>query len=209
MISLLVGFLAACLDVELIVMNPAGGQRGEADVGGVGAERLDLPVARIRPGTDDSSQGGAQQIAVMPVGPADGERQRDATGVHQKTALAPIFSLYRWSWVPRILAPAVLCSWPHPRSANAKRCPPFRRTRPGRPSISSGKSLPAAAAANHIDNRRKNLPRWHRLASRSGFALVLAATRPLSRWDQPLKLAPQRVRRCPRLDLCHQIGRAS
>ena len=129
-------------------MNPAGGQRGEADVGGVGAECLDLPVARIRPGTDDSSQGGAQQIAVMPVGPADGERQRDATGVHQKTALAPIFSLYRWSWVPRILAPAVLCSWPHPRSANAKRCPPFRRTRPGRPSISSGKSLPAASAGS-------------------------------------------------------------
>jgi hypothetical protein len=161
----------------------------------------------------------------MPVGSADGERQRDATGVHQKTALAPIFFPYRWSWVPRIPAPAGPCPWPHPRSANARRCPPCRHTRPSQPSISSekalplpalevgmhgagaaillGKRLPLAAGAKHIDNRRKNLPRRHRLASRSGLTLVFAATRPFSRWDQRPNLAPQRVRHCPRLDLCH------
>ena len=57
--TFLVPFLSARLHVESIVMNPAGGQSGEADVGGIGAERLDLRVAGIRPGTDDSPQGGA------------------------------------------------------------------------------------------------------------------------------------------------------
>jgi hypothetical protein len=59
MVAFFVGFLAAGLHIELIVMNPAGGQRREANVGGIGTERLDLPVAGIRSGTDDSSQGGA------------------------------------------------------------------------------------------------------------------------------------------------------
>jgi len=66
-----------------------------------------------------------------------------------------------------------------------------------------GQRLPLAAGAKHIDNRRKNLPCRHRLASCSGLALVLAATRPFSRWDQRPNLAPQRVRHRPRLYLCH------
>jgi len=45
MVAFFVGFLAAGLHIELIVMNPAGGQRREANVGGIGTERLDLPVA--------------------------------------------------------------------------------------------------------------------------------------------------------------------
>src|ERR1035437_5066613 len=72
-----------------------------------------------------------KKVAVMPVGPAGDERQRDATRVHQEAALAPIFSPDPWSLVPRTVGPEAACPSPHPRSANARQYPPFRRTRPG------------------------------------------------------------------------------
>jgi hypothetical protein len=40
-ISLFIQLLAAGLYIELIIVNPAGGQRWEADVGRIGAERFD------------------------------------------------------------------------------------------------------------------------------------------------------------------------
>src|ERR1700692_2670722 len=66
-----------------------------------------------------------------------------------------------------------------------------------------GQSLPLAAGAKHINNRRENLPCRHRLAPRSWLALVFPPALPFGLWNQPLDLAPQRVRHCPRLDLCH------
>src|SRR5258707_14663953 len=69
--------------------------------------------------------------------------------------------------------------------------------------VLAGKRLPLATRAKHIDNRRKNRPRRHRLTPGSGLALILAVPRPCSRWHQRLDLAPQRVRHRPRLDLCH------
>src|ERR1035438_9294962 len=42
-----------------------------------------------------------------------------------------------------------------------------------------GQRLPLTAGAKHIDNRRENLPRWHRLASCSRLALILPPSLPL------------------------------
>jgi hypothetical protein len=58
-ISLFVQLLAAGLYIELIIVDPAGGQRREADVGRIGTEGFDLPAGRIRPGIDDGPQSGA------------------------------------------------------------------------------------------------------------------------------------------------------
>src|ERR1700736_2763471 len=66
-----------------------------------------------------------------------------------------------------------------------------------------GQRLPLTAGAKHIDNRREDLPRRHRLATRSRLAPILPSPRPLSHWNQRLNLAPQHVRHCPRLDLRH------
>lgn len=66
-----------------------------------------------------------------------------------------------------------------------------------------GQRLPLTSGPKHIHNRRENLPRWHRLAARSGLALVLAAPRPFARWNQRFDLASQRFRHRPRLDLRH------
>lgn len=104
--SLFVQLLAAGLYIQLIVARLTGGQCRKSDVGCIGAERSDLPAGRIRPGIDDGPQSGAWQAAVMPVCPAGDEQQRDSTRVGQEAALAPIFSLDPWSWVPRIRLPA-------------------------------------------------------------------------------------------------------
>ena len=66
-----------------------------------------------------------------------------------------------------------------------------------------GQCLPLTAGAQHIDNGRKNLPRGHRLSAPSGLAPVLAVRRPFPHRNQQLNLAPQHVRHCPRLYLCH------
>ena len=56
-----------------------------------------------------------------------------------------------------------------------------------------GQSLPLTAGAKHIDDRRENLPRGHRLAPRSWLAPVFPASLPCRLWNQGLDLAPQRV----------------
>lgn len=88
----LVPFLTTGLHVQLVAVDAAGRKSRETDIGGIGAESLDLPAAGIRPGIDDSLQRRAQQNAVMLVGSAGDERQRDATRVHQEAAFASIFS---------------------------------------------------------------------------------------------------------------------
>jgi len=72
-----------------------------------------------------------------------------------------------------------------------------------RAAILFGQRLPLAASTKHVDDCREDLPRGHRLAPCSRLALVVAPTRPFSRWDQRPNLVPQRIRHCPRLDLCH------
>ena len=52
---------------------------------------------------------------------AHDERQRDATPVHQDTALAPIFFPDQWDSAPRTLAPAARCSTSHQYSAMSRR----------------------------------------------------------------------------------------
>ena len=78
----------------------------------------------------------------------------------------------------------------------------MRMHRTGRAEL-PGQRLPLAASPKHIDNGGKYLPGGHRLAPRTGFALILAALRPLALGNQRFQLAPQRVRHRPRLDLYH------
>ena len=82
MVSFLICLLAASLDVQSIMAFATGHQSRIADVAGIRAKRLHRLVLGSRPGTDDGPQCGSQQFAVMHVGPAADERQRDATGVH-------------------------------------------------------------------------------------------------------------------------------
>jgi hypothetical protein len=63
--------------------------------------------------------------------------------------------------------------------------------------------FPLNAGPQNVNNRRKYLPRRHRLASSSSFALVLSTCLPPAYWNQRLNLAPQIIRNRPRLDWGH------
>ena len=68
-----------------------------AHVAGIQAEILvAFPSRNLRALDDDLSQGPIQQLGVVEVGAADGDRQRESTAVDQQTAFAPFFSPGRW-----------------------------------------------------------------------------------------------------------------
>jgi len=63
-----------------------------AHVAGIQAEILVVfPSCNFRAPDDDLSQGPIQQLGVVEVGAADGDRQREPTAVDQQTAFAPFF----------------------------------------------------------------------------------------------------------------------
>ena len=66
-----------------------------------------------------------------------------------------------------------------------------------------GQSLPLASGAEHIHDRREDLPRRHGLSTGARLTLVLAVRLTNTRWNKRLDLAPQLIRYRPRLDLCH------
>ena len=90
MVKLRFRFLAARFQPEPIVVLVAGQPSRLATISGIHAEVWSL--ARVRLRVDDVLEGGLQQFGVMHVGPADDERQRDATPVDQKASFASLFS---------------------------------------------------------------------------------------------------------------------
>ena len=63
-----------------------------AHVAGIQAEILVVfPARNLRALDDDVSQGPIQQLGVVEVGAADGDRQRESTAVDQQAAFAPFF----------------------------------------------------------------------------------------------------------------------
>ena len=130
-------FLGCVLPFALLDVRPVAPHQGRfacwfALVSSVGAQMLRFPLAGRGAFADDAVQSRGKQLHVMLVGPADDERQRDATRVHQQTALAPIFSPCRWGSAPHILALKEPCPWHRLCSASARRYPPSRRIRPDR-----------------------------------------------------------------------------
>lgn len=106
-----------------------------SSVAGVSAQMLVSPLRRVPALDDDGGENIVESLAVMNVGPAHDERQRDATTVHQQMTLAAFFSPDPSGWGQQLPGPAAPSSSRHPRFASARRCPPSGRTRPGPLSI--------------------------------------------------------------------------
>jgi len=67
--------------------------------------RIQEPLPFVRKGNDDGIEHGSKLTDVMSVRPGNDQRQRDATAVHQKVPLAPLFSPDLWDSGQSLLAP--------------------------------------------------------------------------------------------------------
>jgi len=76
------GLFFALLDVRPVLARHGCLAGRIALVSCIGAQALWLPLARLWTLAHHAVQSGGQQLHVMYVGSADGERQRDATPVH-------------------------------------------------------------------------------------------------------------------------------
>ena len=90
--SLDFGLLSATDDMRDVAVALDGSQMLRATVSRIGAQMFVSSLWRVLAFDDDSVEHLIKPLAVVDVGPADDERQRDATTVHQQMALAPIFS---------------------------------------------------------------------------------------------------------------------
>jgi len=78
-----------------------------SDEAGIGAQVLPGTRADRRPRGHHGIEGGHQLGDVISIGRGHDDRQRDATGVDQQHALAPIFFPGRWGWARPTPGPAV------------------------------------------------------------------------------------------------------
>ena len=113
-----------------------GAQMLRATVTRVGTQMFVSPFGWVLAFDDDGAEHRIKPLAVVDVGPAHDERQRDATAVHQQMALASLFSPGPSGSVRRLLVPRAPSSLHHRRFAIATRClacrhiPPTRLSRP-------------------------------------------------------------------------------
>ena len=119
------------------------------------AKMLCAPVARVGAQMFVSSVGWGlaldnnctehriKPLAVMDIGPAHDERQRDATAVHQQMAFASLFSPGPSGSGRQLLVPMVPSSSRHRRFAIATRYPASRRIPPSQPSRLLQRSPPS------------------------------------------------------------------
>ena len=70
--------------------------------GSVGAQMLSSVGSAARPTSHNGIKYRFELRNVMMIGRGHDDRQRDATGVHQEAAFAPIFFPDRWSWASAI-----------------------------------------------------------------------------------------------------------
>gem|GEM_PF-1323719 len=136
-----VSFATPANDVRDVAVLLNGAKVLDPTVARVGAQMFVSSTGRVLALDDDGAKDVIKPLAVVDVGPAHDERQRDATTVHQQVALAAFFSPDPSGWDPRLLVPAALSSWRHPHSASARRCLPSGRTRPILLATGSRKSL--------------------------------------------------------------------
>ena len=102
------GLFAALFDVRTIAARLDLLEGRLAFVAGIRAQILDGLLRGLRPRDDDGIKRRGQQLDVMHVGPADDERERDPTAVHQQAALATFFFPDPLDCGPRIPRPEAL-----------------------------------------------------------------------------------------------------
>ena len=113
---------------------------------------LSPPPAGFGPHDHNAVQGDCQQFNIMPVGPADDKGQRDASTVHQQTALAAFFFHDRWGCCPPLPAPGALCLASRQCFATPRQSLPFHHTLPTLPATGLGK-IPVRASAESVYER--------------------------------------------------------
>lgn len=86
------GLLAAVNDVRNVAMRFDDLQRAPTSVAGIGAQVLAVPHAGCLALVEHGRlEHGIELRDIMRIGPGHDERQRDAAGVHQQVAFAPLF----------------------------------------------------------------------------------------------------------------------
>jgi hypothetical protein len=149
--------LSTLLQRGRIPLLLTGGPRRCPRVPFVAAEVLRGAIPRIAPVQDTSRQSRGQQRHIWRFRSAPDEGQRDATSVHQHTALAPIFFPDPSDWVPQPLAPTALSSARHQDFARSTRCTASRRIPSGQPATGSERTRRPATVKNtdesHSDSR--------------------------------------------------------
>ncbi len=120
-----------------------GSQMLRATVSRIGAQMFVSSLWRVLAFDDDSVEHLIKPLAVVDVGPADDERQRDATAVHQQVAFASLFFPGPSGSGRQLLVPRAPSSSRHRRFAIATRCLACRRTPPSRLSRLPQRSPPS------------------------------------------------------------------
>ena len=138
------GFLADLPHMRNVATRPHDRGGGLPAVAFVRAQVLAPPPGRLGASDHDAVQGFSQQFHVVPVGPADDKRERDASPVDQQTAFGAFFFPDPWGCCPRLPEPAVLCLESRQCSAIPRRSLPDHHIRPGPPATADGKTLPRA-----------------------------------------------------------------
>ena len=138
--------------VRRVTSGAHGLRGGTPRIALVRTQVLPPPPAGFGAHNHDTVQGDRQQFDIMPVGPADDKGQRDASTVHQQTALAAFFSPGRWGCCPPLPAPAGLCLVSHQYFATPRQCLPSRHTRPNQPATVPAR-IPARASVESVCER--------------------------------------------------------
>ena len=122
--------------------------RGGARIAFLAAQILRRRRIGRRSPKDAPGQCLRQQRNIWRFRPADDDRQRDATPVHDQTPLAPVFFPDPWDSAPRPPAPAAPCSTFRQYVAISKQSPTSRHIRSAPLARASRKSQPPASAKN-------------------------------------------------------------
>lgn len=130
-------------DVRDVAVAFDGAQMLGTTVACVGAKVFVSPVGWILAFDDNGAEHRIKPLAVVDVGPAHDERQRDATAVHQQVAFASLFSPGPSGSGRQLLVPRVPSSSRHRRFAIATRCLACRRIPPNRLSRRLQRSPPS------------------------------------------------------------------
>jgi len=133
----LTDLLAALFYMRGIFSRPYAFQRRLTGVALVSAQMLRGFLCRDRPCHHNPVQYFLKLRHIVRVGPGHDYRQRETTLVYQKMAFAPFFFPGPWDCLLLPRAPEEPCSSRRQCSASSRQCPPSRRIRPVRISISS------------------------------------------------------------------------
>jgi len=169
-------------DVRDVAVALDGAQMLGTTVACVGAKVFVSPVGWILAFDDNGAEYRIKPLAVVDVGPAHDERQRDATAVHQQVAFASLFSPGPSGSGRQLLVPRVPSSSRHRRFAIATRCLACRRIPPNRLSRRLQRSPPSPIRESVCGWRWVPAPTF---SSRCGTVAAAARARSLTRCNRP------------------------